>query len=126
MDRARDILLGLASERPEREEWTSEIALACWEDAVGEPLARVARPAALAGRLLIVEVDSQQWVPELEALSGVIRRRLNGEVGKDVVGRLVYRLRRSLAKPPGRAESSLGEPADPMRRRIYRAAERRG
>jgi predicted nucleic acid-binding Zn ribbon protein len=125
MDRARDILIGLASERPKGEDWTAEIALACWEEAVGELLARVTRPAALAGRLLIVEVDAPEWAAELEALSGTIRRRLNQAVGRDVVGRVVYRLGRG-AKPPGRATNSLGEPADPMRRRIYRAGERRG
>lgn len=125
MDQARDILLGLAANHPDREDWTEELTLACWEAAVGRPLARIARPAALAGRLLIVEVDSPQWVPELEALAGSIRRRLNQSLGRDVVGRMVYRLRRA-AKPPGRAASSTGEPADPIRRRIYRDMERRG
>jgi predicted nucleic acid-binding Zn ribbon protein len=125
VDRARDILMGLAAEHPDRDEWTEELALSCWEDAVGELLARGSRPVALAGRLLIVEVDSQQWVAELESLAGSIRRRINKSLGRDVVGRLVYRLRRT-AKPPGRAASSLGEPADPMRRRLYRDAERQG
>lgn len=126
MDRARDILLGLAAERPDRDEWTGEIALAHWREAVGDLLARVARPAALCGRLLIVEVDSQQWVPELEAVAGTIRRRLNKAAGRDVVGRLVYRLPRTPSKPAGRAATSLGEPADPMRRRVYQDGSRRG
>lgn len=125
MDRARDILVGLAADRPDREDWTEELTRACWEDAVGEPMARATRPAALAGRLLIVEVDAPQWVAELEALEGAIRRRLNKSLGRDVVGRMVYRVRRG-AKPPARAATSTGEPADPMRRRIYRDAERRG
>ena len=125
MQRARDILLGLAADHPDREEWTEELTLACWEDAVGELLARGSRPVTLAGRLLIVEVDSPQWVAELESLSGSIRRRLNKALGRDAVGRLVYRLRRT-AKPMGRASSSVGEPGDPMRRKVYRDAERRG
>jgi len=125
MDRARDILVGLAADRSESEDWTEELTRACWEGAVGKQLARFTRPATLAGRLLIVEVDAPQWVPELEALAGGIRRGLNRSLGRDVVGRLVYRLRRT-AKPPGRAETAGGEPADPMRRRIYRTTERRG
>ena len=126
VDRARDILLGLAAERPDREEWTGELALACWNDAVGELLARVTRPAAVAGRLLIVEVDSPEWVPELEAVSGSIRRRLNQSLGRDVVGRVVYRLARSVSKPPARAATSEAEPADPMRRKVFRDAKGRG
>jgi hypothetical protein len=126
VERARDILLGLAADRPDRNEWTSEIALAHWRDAVGDLLANVARPAALAGRLLIVEVDEPRWVPELEAVSGLIRRRLNHAAGRDVIGRLVYRLTRAPAKPAGRALTSEGEPADPMRRKIYRDSRGRG
>lgn len=126
VDRARDILFGLAADRPDSDAWTPELTLACWDEAVGDLLSRVARPATLAGRLLIVEVDSPQWVPELEAISGSIRRRLNKAMGRDVVGRMVYRLRRTAAKPPGRAASSDGEPADPMRRRVYLAAKRSG
>ena len=127
MDRARDILLGLAADMPGTEKWSGEIALASWEDAVGELLARVARPAAMAGRLLIVEVDSPEWVTELEALSESIRRRLNGAAGANVIGRLVYRLSRTARKPPASAATSLGEPTDAMRRRIYRdQAQRRG
>lgn len=125
MDRASDILVGLAAERPDSEDWTEELTRACWEAAVGAQMARFTRPATLAGRLLIVEVDSQQWVHELESLAGSIRHRLNRSLGRDVVGRLVYRLRRT-AKPAGRASTSTGEPTDPIRRRIYRDAEGRG
>ncbi|MEZ5361136.1 MAG: DUF721 domain-containing protein [Bryobacterales bacterium] len=126
MDRARDILQGLAAELPDGSEWAAEVAFASWDEAVGELLARVTRPAALAGRLLIVEVDAPEWVPELEALSESIRRRLNKAAGTNVIGRLVYRLRRAPAKQPGRAQTASGEPTDPMRRLIYREAERRG
>jgi hypothetical protein len=126
VDRARDILLGLAAARPDLEDWTIDLAGAYWEDAVGELLARVTHPAALAGRLLIVEVESPQWVPELERHSESIRRRLNKALERDVIGRLVYRLRRATPKPPERATTSEGEPADPMRRRIFRDARRRG
>ncbi|MCB1021221.1 MAG: DUF721 domain-containing protein [Acidobacteria bacterium] len=126
MDRARDILQSLAAELPDAPEWSAEVAFASWDEAVGELLARVTRPAALAGRLLIVEVDAPEWVPELEALSESIRRRLNKAAGSNVIGRLVYRLRRTAAKPPGKAQTASGEPADPMRRLIYREAARRG
>jgi predicted nucleic acid-binding Zn ribbon protein len=126
VERARDILLGLAADRPDRDDWTSEIALAHWDDAVGELLARVSRPAALAGRLLIVEVDEPRWVRELEMVSGLIRRRLNTAAGRDVVGRVVYRLRRAPIRPAGRARTSEAEPADPMRRKIFRDSKSRG
>ncbi len=125
MDRARDILIGLAAAGPDREDWTEELALACWAEAVGELAARQSRPAVLSGRLLIVEVDSPGWVDELDSRAGSIRRRINARLGRDVVGRIVYRLSRR-AKPPDRASSSLGEPNDPMRRRVFQQSRVRG
>jgi predicted nucleic acid-binding Zn ribbon protein len=59
-----------------------------WEEAVGEEIARHARPEALRGRLLEVRVDSSTWCQQLqlrrdEILAGL--RRVLGDAAPDDV-----------------------------------------
>ena len=56
-----------------------------WREAVGETIARAARPVALEGRTLVVAVPTQQWARELERQAPEILGRLQQSLGKDVV-----------------------------------------
>jgi predicted nucleic acid-binding Zn ribbon protein len=62
-----------------------------WEAMVGEDLAAHCRPVRLADGELTVEAESTAWATQLRLLSGRLVSRIAGEVGRDVVRRLVIR-----------------------------------
>jgi predicted nucleic acid-binding Zn ribbon protein len=62
-----------------------------WEEIVGAVAARNSTPVGLAGRTLIVEVESPRWASELEAQDAEIRSRLDERLGEGTVANVVYR-----------------------------------
>lgn len=52
-------------------------ALVGWDEAVGEAIARVARPVRLDGTTLVVEVRSSAWLMELNMMKRKVLGRLN-------------------------------------------------
>jgi predicted nucleic acid-binding Zn ribbon protein len=56
-----------------------------WREAVGETIARAARPVALEGGTLVVAVPTRQWADELRRQEPEIVSRLQETLGKDVV-----------------------------------------
>ncbi|MEE9275378.1 MAG: DUF721 domain-containing protein [bacterium] len=52
-----------------------------WEEAVGEALARVARPVSARGGRLVVEVADSAWLQELEMRREFLLARLNEALG---------------------------------------------
>ena len=59
-----------------------------WDAAVGPTLARHARPRRLVRGVLIVAVDSSEWMQELQFLKHDLRMRLNDRVGHEAVQRI--------------------------------------
>jgi len=64
---------------------------ALWEEAVGPAIARAARPRALRGSTLVVEVASARWASELEGRERELCERLGERLGT-AVRRLEFRL----------------------------------
>ncbi len=62
-----------------------------WDEAVGEVIARHARPVRIDRGVLTVEVDEPGWATQLRFLEGEIRGRLQA-VGGTVVDRLEVRV----------------------------------
>ena len=56
-----------------------------WDAVVGPTLARHARPQRLRRGLLLVAVDSPEWMQELQFLKHELRTRLNARLGRAVV-----------------------------------------
>lgn len=68
-------------------------ALGRWDDAVGDRIARVTRPAGVSRGVLFVEVSSSAWMSELNMMKRDILARLNaGREGPDRIDRVVFRL----------------------------------
>ena len=80
-DVLRSVLAGLPTGAG-LEDWTlwSE-----WDAAVGPTLAQHARPRRLARGVLVVAVDSSEWMQELQFLKHDLRARLNARVGREAV-----------------------------------------
>jgi hypothetical protein len=127
---ASDILAAVYRNSRGKEEAERDLAFCFWQEAAGGRLAQVSRPIHFAGSLLVVEVDSPEWLTALEAVRLRIRAKLNAAIGSKAVGRIVFRVVSTMRKPVARAESSVPEPdmadgiRDPQRRRLYLASKR--
>ena len=56
-----------------------------WDTVVGPTIARHAQPARLRRGILSVEVDSAEWMQEIQFLKQDLRERLNARLGRAVV-----------------------------------------
>lgn len=63
-----------------------------WEAAVGGALARVARPAAVRGGRLVVEVRDSAWLQELKLRDKELLNRLKEALGTEEFTGLTFRL----------------------------------
>lgn len=69
--------------------------IAVWEEVVGARIAEHARPTALEGRTLKVEVDSSAWRYELSSFrAGQIKSGINNRFGRGMIEKIVFRLAR--------------------------------
>ncbi|MGE0877419.1 MAG: DciA family protein [Acidimicrobiia bacterium] len=65
-----------------------------WDDAVGEAIARHARPVSLDDGVLVVAVDEPGWATQLRFLQTTIVERLSAVSGSGVVRSIEVRVRR--------------------------------
>jgi predicted nucleic acid-binding Zn ribbon protein len=63
-----------------------------WADLVGPAIARNARPAAIKGKLLLVNVSSAPWMQQLQFLKIELITKLNDAFEKDVVGDIRFQI----------------------------------
>jgi predicted nucleic acid-binding Zn ribbon protein len=69
--------------------------VAIWEEVAGARIAGHARPTALEGRTLKVEVDSSTWQYELSSFRGAqIKSGINDRLGRSTIEKIVFRLAR--------------------------------
>lgn len=64
--------------------------LAAWDAAVGERIAKVARPVRFARGVVTVSVESPVWSQQLAMMAPSIVSALNAEMGKDMVRELRF------------------------------------
>jgi len=63
-----------------------------WAGAVGDVIARNARPEAFKGRLLLVHVNSPAWMHQLQFLKKDIIKKINSALGKDLVNDIKFKI----------------------------------
>ena len=63
-----------------------------WDRAVGEAVAKNARPAAFKGKLLLVNVVSSTWMNELQFLKKDIIKKINEALGKALVEEIKFKI----------------------------------
>jgi predicted nucleic acid-binding Zn ribbon protein len=86
------VLDGLLKQlRPETEDGMLRI-WRVWSAAVGDDIARNARPAAVKGSTLLVHVSSSTWVHQLQFLKHDLITTLNAELGRDVVADIKFKV----------------------------------
>jgi predicted nucleic acid-binding Zn ribbon protein len=70
-----------------------------WDEAVGEQVAKHARPLRLDEGVLVVEVDEPAWATQMTFLAATVRERLATVAGV-VVDRIEVRVARGRPHPP--------------------------
>ncbi|HEX9079821.1 MAG TPA: DUF721 domain-containing protein [Desulfuromonadaceae bacterium] len=75
--------LGLAERLREADIWR------VWPEVVGPAISSRARPLRIIGGALTVAVSSGPWMQELTFLKGMIREKLNGRLGAEVIREIV-------------------------------------
>ena len=83
--RVGDVLRAVLARLPEAQRLADHALWAHWDTVVGPTLARHARPARLRRGVLVVAVDSPEWMQELQFLKHELRDRLNARLGRPVV-----------------------------------------
>lgn len=63
-----------------------------WAEAVGPVIEKNARPAAIKGRLLLVNVSSAPWIQQLQYLKEELIQKLNQALGRDAVGDIRFKI----------------------------------
>ena len=87
-----DIMAGvLKTCRRDRDEDLSQI-WDLWDDAVGETIAKNARPEAFKGKTLLVRVNSPPWMHHLQFLRKGIIKKVNTALGKDLVQYIKFKI----------------------------------
>lgn len=130
MKRASDILAAVYRQSGDPKAADRDLVFCYWKEAAGGRLAQVSRPIHFTGSLLVVEVDSPEWITALEAVRTRIHAKLNAAIGSKAVGRILFRAASTLRKPAARAETA--DPSlqmadgirDPQLRRVYLASKR--
>ena len=63
-----------------------------WDDAVGDTIAKNARPEAFKGRMLLVRVNSSPWMHHLQFLKKDIIKKVNTALGKELVQEIKFKI----------------------------------
>ena len=98
--------LGLAERLRDAEIWR------VWPDVVGSAVAARARPMRIINGTLTVAVSSAPWIQELRFMTGLMKEKLNGRLGAEVVREIVLK--------PGRVDTPVAEAPDqkPTKKRL--------
>lgn len=82
----------------------------CWDRAVGEAIARRARPLRLLGGVLTVVVSNGPWMQQLSFMKVELRDRINGLLGEERVRDIVLRAGRINLDPEESKEAEHPAP----------------
>ena len=63
-----------------------------WDSAVGEAIATNTRPAAIKGKLLLVNVVSSTWMHELKFFKKDIIKKINDALGNELVEEIKFKI----------------------------------
>ena len=80
-----DVLRAALGRLPDAQRLADHAVWTEWPGVVGPVLARHARPERLRRGVLVVAVDSAEWMQELQFLKHELRERLNVRLGRPVV-----------------------------------------
>lgn len=63
-----------------------------WQDTVGPTIAQNARPEAIKGKLLLVNVSSAPWMQQLQFLKAELVEKVNESLGREVIQDIRFKI----------------------------------
>lgn len=63
-----------------------------WEDTVGPTIAQNAKPEAIKGKLLLVNVSSAPWMQQLQFLKTELIEKVNESLGREVIHDIRFKI----------------------------------
>jgi predicted nucleic acid-binding Zn ribbon protein len=63
-----------------------------WDDLVGPTIAQNARPAAIKGKLLLINVSSAPWMQQLQYLKDDLVEKINDDFDKEIVTDIRFKI----------------------------------
>ena len=116
MDQLGALLRHAVNLLPQRQELKESLALALWEQGVGEGLAKNTKPLRLYRSTLIVIVPSQAWRKELHLMRTEIVTKINENAGFRLIQDIEFRVDLNFtvlpAAPPQADSKIVAEPLD--------------
>jgi predicted nucleic acid-binding Zn ribbon protein len=91
-EKAGDILGRLTRRMGIAARLENEKAVVLWGEAVGQGIARKAKATSVRDNILFVTVQNSMWLQELALLKESIIAKINSQVGRDVIGDIVFRV----------------------------------
>lgn len=104
--RLGDVLRDALARLPVARELADHAVWMYWDAVVGPTVARHARPQRLRHGVLLVAVDSAEWMQELQFLKHEVRERLNARLERRAVRDIFVVLRTDGTPPDG--DDALG------------------
>jgi predicted nucleic acid-binding Zn ribbon protein len=101
----REVLLELAARIGLEHPGETARLFSAWEEIVGEAVARRCEAVSLRGGVLTVAANTTAWAAELKYLAPEMIRRVNGDLGREVVTEV-----RVFVKRPSEGRSSRRQP----------------
>src|SRR4249919_3483311 len=92
MDHVGTLLRHAVELLPQRQELKESLALALWDQAVGEALAKKTKPLRMYRSTLIILVPSQAWRKELHFLRTEIVTKMNENAGFRLIQDIEFRV----------------------------------
>jgi len=120
-------LLALAGES--QKEFLASLLKSLWEEIVGNKLSRRSQPARLEGGRLTIELSEPDWLPTLQGMKGLIKKRINSYLQGDYITGISLQLNPHLhlSRPKGKKPhlpQELGELSPQMKGTIGKITDR--
>jgi len=111
----RDVLRAIVPQFAQSQRWQEYRVWEMWEEAVGETLARKARPTKIHNGKLFVTISNSALMQELQFAKATVRDRLNAKLGVNVVRDILFVI--------GRVRDRGVRPIPPVQRALPRFTE---
>ncbi len=83
-----------------------------WTDIVGDKLSHISQPTTLEDGCLTIELSDADWLPTLQEMKHLIRKKINDYLQKDYITSLSFKLNPHL-RPSGPPERNRPLPPEP-------------
>ncbi|MFB0519713.1 MAG: DUF721 domain-containing protein [Acidobacteriota bacterium] len=104
----------LALEGRRRKELLQHMLRSLWRDIVGEKLSHISQPTTLEDGCLTIELSDADWLPVLQEMKHLMRKKINDYLQRDYITSLSFQLNphRRPSRPKGEKPPPRPQPEE--------------